>query len=223
MFCAVIVAAGNSRRAGFDKLSAPLAGVPVLAHSVRAFVQAKVNRIILVCPQERWDALRLWEYADGVSLDRVNGGVRRQDSVRAGLAAVCGDDCWVAVHDGARPLITPEAIQRCLDAAQRSGAAACAHVVVDTLKRGDEAGYCLPEQIDRTGMWGMETPQVARAGMLRAAYELLGEEEVTDEVTALQRLGVRPQFVQVGMNPKVTLPGDLEQAEAWCVYQAMRQ
>ena len=120
MFCAVIVAAGNSRRAGFDKLSAPLAGVPVLA---------------------RWDALRLWEYADGVPLDRVNGGVRRQDSVRAGLAAVCGDDCWVAVHDGARPLITPEAIQRCLDAAQRSGAAACAHVVVDTLKRGDYRGW----------------------------------------------------------------------------------
>ena len=222
MFCAVIVAAGHSRRAGFDKLAAPLSGLPVLCHSVRAFAQAGTDRIIIVCPQARWDELRPWEGAGAVPVQRADGGERRQDSVLSGLCEVAGDEAWVAVHDGARPLVTAEGIRACLAAAQQCGAAACAHPVVDTLKRADAEGCCLPEQVERAGMWGMETPQICRAGMLRQALQATRGNKCTDEVTALQRLGVHPKLVQVGMNLKITLPHDLELAQAWCSRRELR-
>lgn len=215
MFGVIIVAAGSSRRAGFDKLAAPLAGQPVLCRSVQAFAQAGAGCIILVCPPERWDALRPREYAADVPMLRVDGGARRQDSVRAGLAALPEGVQWVAVHDAARPLITPAGIQACLAAAQKSGAAACAHQVVDTLKRADAAAHTLPEPVSRENLWGMETPQIFRADLLRQAYaqvERTGA-EITDEVSALELLGVPTSLVQVGANMKITLPGDLELAE----------
>ncbi len=222
MFCAVIVAAGQSRRAGFDKLAAPLAGEPVLCHSVRAFAEAGAERIIVVCPQARWEELRPWESAGAVPALRVDGGERRQDSVLCGLRMVSRDETWVAVHDGARPFITAEGIRACLAEAQKYGAAACAHPVVDTLKRADAQGCCLSELVERANMWGMETPQICRAGVLRQALEGANGEEFTDEVTALQRLGLRPRLVHVGMNLKITLPNDIELAEAWCARSARK-
>lgn len=215
MFCAVIVAAGKSRRIGFDKLAAPLAGVPVLCHSVRAFAQAGAGCIIIVCPEERWEALRPWEHAGEVPVLRVDGGERRQDSTQAGLDALPQEAQWVAVHDAARPLITPRGIKACLAAAQQGGAAACAHPIVDTLKRADAAGHTLPEPVSRENLWGMETPQIFRVELLRRAFACVRERgaEITDEVSALELLGVRTQLVQVGPNMKITLPGDVELAE----------
>lgn len=216
MFCAIIVAAGSARRAGFDKLAAPLAGLPVLAHSVRAFAEAGVQRIVVVCPAARWQALRPWDYAPGTETQRVEGGAQRQDSVLAGLQALPAAASWVAVHDAARPLITPEGIRKCLSAAQEhGGAAACAHPVVDTLKRASASACTLPEHVSRDSLWGMETPQIFRADLLRRAYEevQLRRAEVTDEVSALELLGVSTRLVQVGANMKITLPGDLELAE----------
>ena len=214
-WAAIIVAAGKSRRAGFDKLAAPLVGEPVLCRSVRAFSEAGAGCIILVCPVERWEALHPQEYAGGAQLIRVDGGAERQDSVRAGLAALPEAAEWVAVHDAARPLITPEGILKCLEAARRDGAASCAHPVVDTLKRADAEGRTLPEQVERAGLWGMETPQIFRTQLLREAYEEAKRRGVllTDEVSAVQLLGVRVQLVQVGENMKITLPGDCEKAE----------
>lgn len=215
MFCAIIVAAGSSRRAGFDKLAAPLAGVPVLCRSVSAFAQAGAACIVIVCPQERWDSLRPWEHAGAVPVQRVPGGARRQDSVLAGLEALPEGAQWVAVHDAARPLITPQGIVRCLEVAQQCGAAACAHPVVDTLKRADAAGDTLPEPVSREHLWGMETPQIFRVELLRRAYAevVRSGAEITDEVSALELLGVATRLVQVGANMKITLPGDLELAE----------
>lgn len=215
MFCAVIVAAGKSRRIGFDKLAAPLAGFPVLCHSVRAFAQAGAKLIVIVCPVERWDALRPWEYADQVPVLRVDGGERRQDSVLAGLRALPPETQWVAVHDAARPLITPQGILSCLAAAQQGGAAACAHPVVDTLKRADGSALTLPEEVRRDNLWGMETPQIFRAELLSRAYDRVIERQaqITDEVSALELLAVSTRLVQVGPNMKITLPGDLELAE----------
>lgn len=215
MFCAIIVAAGSSRRAGFDKLAAPLAGVPVLCRSVQAFAAAGAECVVLVCPQERWDALRPWEHAGAVPVIRVDGGARRQDSVSAGLAALPAAAQWVAVHDAARPLITPAGIRACLAAAQQGGAAACAHPVVDTLKRADAAAHTLPEPVSRENLWGMETPQIFRADLLARAYDQVAAQgaEITDEVSAMELLGVPTTLVQVGPNMKITLPGDLELAE----------
>ena len=222
MFCAVIVAAGKSRRIGFDKLAAPLAGSPVLCHSVRAFAEAGAEHIIIVCPEDRWEALRPWEHAGKVPVQRVDGGELRQDSVLAGLRALPQAAQWVAVHDAARPLITPRGIMSCLAAAQQSGAAACAHPVVDTLKRADGGSLTLPEELSRENLWGMETPQIFRVELLLRAYDRVSERRalVTDEVSALELLGVATRLVQVGPTMKITLPGDLELAELFCFYRS---
>lgn len=215
MFCAVIVAAGSSRRAGFDKLAAPLAGVPVLRRSVDAFVAAGAAAVVVVCPQSRWEETGLAAAAFPVPVSRVDGGAERQDSVAAGLAALPGGTRMVAVHDGARPLITPEGIRACLAAAGECGAAACAHPVVDTLKRADAQGLSLPERVSRDCLWGMETPQIFRLELLQRAYVQVKEQGlvVTDEVSAVEALGIPTRLVQGSVNMKITLPGDLELAE----------
>lgn len=215
MFAAVIVAAGNSRRAGFDKLAAPLAGLPVLRRSVDAFVAAGASTVIVVCPENRWTETGLADEAFPVPVTRVDGGRERQDSVFAGLAALPAGLEFVAVHDGARPLITPEGIEKCLAAAQKTGAAACAHPVVDTLKRANAEGYAQTEKVSRENLWGMETPQIFFIPLLREAYETVKAQGlmVTDEVSAVEVLGTPTALVQVGPNLKITLPGDLELAE----------
>ena len=215
MFCAVIVAAGSSRRAGFDKLAAPLAGLPVLRRSVDAFVAAGAAAVVVVCPESRWVETGLAAADFPVPVSRVDGGAERQDSVAAGLAALPVGTRMVAVHDGARPLITPQGIAACLAAAEETGAATCAHPVVDTLKRADAAGRSLPEKVSREHLWGMETPQIFRLELLLQAYQYVKENAlvVTDEVSAVEALGVPTQLVQGGANLKITLPGDLELAE----------
>ncbi len=214
---AIIVAAGSSRRAGFDKLVAPLSGEPVLRRSVGAFVQAGADGIVLVCPESRWcevglDALR---ETLPIPLLRVDGGAQRQDSVYAGLLALPEDCAYVAVHDGARPLIAPRAILDCLSKARETGAAACAQPVVDTLKRVDEAGRTLPEFVNRDELWAMQTPQIFDLGLLKEAYECLraADAVATDEVSAMEQLGHATTLVAGGANMKITLPDDLRYAE----------
>ncbi len=215
MFCAVIVAAGSSRRAGFDKLAALLDGVPVLRRSVDAFVAAGAAAVVVVCPENRWKETGLATATFPVPVSRVDGGAERQDSVAAGMAALPAGTRMVAVHDGARPLITPAGIRACLAAAEKTGAATCAHPVVDTLKRADAEGRSLPEKVSRENLWGMETPQIFRLSLLHEAYEYVKSQKlvVTDEVSAVEALGVSTQLVQGGANLKITLPGDLELAE----------
>lgn len=215
MFCAVIVAAGSSRRAGFDKLAALLDGVPVLRRSVDAFVEAGAAAVVVVCPSSRWEETGLSRASFPVPVWRVDGGAERQDSVAAGLAVLPEGTQLVAVHDGARPLVTPEDIRQCVAAAEASGAAACAHPVVDTLKRADAEGRSLAEPVSRENLWGMETPQIFSLDLLQKAYRCVAEQGrvVTDEVSAMEAIGVATQLVRVGTNLKITLPGDLELAE----------
>ncbi len=215
MFCAIIVAAGSSRRAGFDKLAAPLCGRSVLQRRIDAFVQAGAQHIIVVCPVERWSALQLYCEDPEVQLIRVDGGAERQDSVQAGMAALPPTCQWVAVHDGARPLIAPRDIAACLSMAQQTGAAACAHPVVDTLKRADANDCSLPELVSRDHLWGMETPQIFSRDLLVKAYDYVRTHQcvVTDEVSAVEQLGQATTLVSGGINLKITMPYDLALAE----------
>ena len=109
----------------------------------------------------------------------------------------------------------PEGIRACLAAAGECGAAACAHPVVDTLKRADAQGLSLPEKVSRDCLWGMETPQIFRLELLQRAYVQVKEQGlmVTDEVSAVEALGIPTRLVQGSVNMKITLPGDLELAE----------
>jgi 2-C-methyl-D-erythritol 4-phosphate cytidylyltransferase len=211
---ALIVAAGSSRRMGFDKLAANLAGVPVLRRTVETFARAaSISEILVVCPEERW---RLLSGSFSKPLRRVDGGAERQDSVAAGLEALAPESTLVAVHDGARPLVAVADIDRCVVAASNAGAVALARRVADTLKRADSADFCA-ESVSRERLWFMETPQVFAVDLLRRAYERVRTEglAVTDEVSALEQIGHRVKFLESSVpNLKITTPADLALAEA---------
>lgn len=213
---AIIVAAGSSRRAGFDKLLAMLAGQRVLERSIRAFAASpSVGEIVVVCPAERFAQLELSDLAHRAII-RVDGGAERHDSVKNGLAALSYEPDVVAVHDGARPLISIEQIEKCIAVALDCGCATSAHPITDTLKRGDDAGFCTSELVERENLWAMETPQVFRYSLLVQAYaEVVKKNKlVTDEVSALQLIGKKTKFVDNDtQNPKITWAGDIEFAE----------
>ena len=216
---AVIVAAGSSRRMGFDKLSAELAGIPVLTRSMMAFQACDaIDRIVLVTSEQRFDWVREQAAAQAITklYSIVAGAEERHLSVHCGLVSVPTETRIVAVHDGARPLVSPLAISRCVGAARTKRAAALAHRVADTLKRADESGQ-VTDSVSRDHLWGMETPQAFDLGLLKAAYaEIIDSGAlVTDEVSAIQAHGEPVHLVENETpNPKITFPGDLELAEA---------
>lgn len=200
---------------GFDKLASPLAGVPVLRRTLDAFLAAEsIAEVVIVCPEERWKLLGGGGFSKPVT--RVDGGADRQDSVASGLAALSENSNLVAVHDGARPLVSPEDIDRCVAAAAEYRAAALARRVTETLKRSDTDDFSA-EGVPREHLWFMETPQVFEIPLLREAYQAVASRglAVTDEVSALESIGVRVKFVESGHpNLKITTPADLALAEA---------
>ncbi len=211
---AILVAAGSSQRMGFDKLAAPLGGLPVLRRTLEAFMAAEsISEIVIVCPQERFELLA-GNFSKPVR--RVDGGRSRQDSVLAGLAALSLESKLVAVHDGARPLVAPVDIDRCVAEASENRAAALARRVTETLKRSDPVGFST-EGVSRDDLWFMETPQVFAIPLLVDAYaEVIARGlTVTDEVSVMEAVGVRVKFVEpTRTNLKITTPSDLALAEA---------
>jgi 2-C-methyl-D-erythritol 4-phosphate cytidylyltransferase len=199
---------------GFDKLAADLAGIPVLRRTLEAFLAAEsIAEVVVVCPDERWELLG-GNFTKPVT--HVDGGENRQDSVVAGLAALSLESRFVAVHDGARPLISPADIDRCVAAAEENRAAALARRVTETLKRADALDFST-EGVSRDLLWFMETPQVFEIPMLVNAYAEVAARglRVTDEVSVMEAAGVRVKFVEsTHPNFKITTPADLALAEA---------
>lgn len=212
---AIIVAAGSSRRMGFDKLLAPLAGRPVLLHTLEAFERCgAVGEIVVVAGGDLARTIDSWRAGLPKLKCVVEGGSERHHSVWNGLQALSPDAEIVAVHDGGRPLITSAQIARCVAAAGGLGAVACARPVTETLKRADAKGR-VTESIDRSGVWIMETPQVFRLGLLLRAYEHVLNTGllVTDEVSAVQSIGIDVHLVEnPSPNLKITFPADLQLA-----------
>jgi 2-C-methyl-D-erythritol 4-phosphate cytidylyltransferase len=217
MTTAIIVAAGSSKRMGFNKLLAPLAGQPVLRRTLSAFQRCTaIDEIIVVASEALRMEIGVWQ-AGG--LDKVvkiiPGGAQRHLSVHAGLLALNPACEIVAVHDGARPLISVNQINRCVEAAKTQNAAACARPMTETLKRCDSDGR-ITDSIDRANAWIMETPQVFKRDLLVRAYEAVIRYRilVTDEVSAVQHLG-EPVFVieNAEPNPKITFPADIVLAQ----------
>jgi len=198
---------------GFDKLGVEVEGMPLLGHSIAAFQNCEtVGEIVLVTAESRFAEIEALAAARAWTKLRplVPGGVQRHDSVRAGLAATNPDFPVIAVHDGARPLVTPELIQRCAKAALTHGAASAAAPVIETLKRRDPATGHTAEAVDRTELWGMQTPQAFRREILIAAYEGLHGRLVTDEASAVEIMGKPVMLIDhPEWNVKVTYPKDL--------------
>jgi len=213
---AVVVAAGRSvRMGGLDKLFAPLGGRPLLARTLTAFQEcAAVRRVVLVLAADNLTRGLALAEEEGLSKVRTVclGGRRRQDSVWEGLEAL-GPCAWVVVHDGARPLVTPQLIEEGLAAARETGAAVCALPAPDTVKRVDEQGRVL-HTLDRRRLWLVQTPQVFRYDILREAHKR-SRRAATDDAALVERLGYRVRvYLGSPRNLKVTTPEDLALAEA---------
>ena len=215
MLSAIIVAAGSSERMGFDKLFALVSGKPVIAHTIAAFERTDcIDEIILVGRADSLGELRKVVNEPTKVKQIVAGGAERSDSVRAGLDHLSSKSDFVAVHDAARPLVTPEKITRVFEVCRTSGGAATlAEPINDTLKRVDLA---VKESVDRNGIYGMQTPQVFSTKMLEEAYQVVAKKKVsvTDEVSAVELLGRKVVLVpNHDFNFKITYPRDLPMAE----------
>ena len=224
-FAVILPAAGSATRFGgpVNKLLVPLAGVPLIVHSLRAFLsRPDVTHVILptsaaACLEEAGSSelaacLRDWR------VRLCAGGANRAESVSRGLAEVPHDVEWVAVHDAARPLVSQELIDRTFAAARERGAAAVPALAVSLTVK--QAPGPLPARVERTvprqNLWTMQTPQVMRRADLLAAFEScpLPLGEITDDAQLLELAG-QPVWLVEGedRNLKITTATDLHVAE----------
>lgn len=217
----IIVAAGRgTRMGGVDKCALCIAGRSLVSFTVAA-LGSVVDTLVVVVAADQLNAWRERSAAEGWQGVHalVAGGADRNGSVRAGfdaLRAVAPATAIVAIHDGARPLVTPDLARRCIAAADETGAAICATPVTDTIKR--VAAMRVAETLDRTTLWAAQTPQCFRRSLLDAAFAWAAETnrgEFTDEARMIEAYG-QPVAVVPGepTNLKVTTPGDLVVAEA---------
>jgi 2-C-methyl-D-erythritol 4-phosphate cytidylyltransferase len=218
MLTAIIVAAGDSRRMGFDKLFATIAGRPVIAHTIHAFERAGcVDGIIVVAREDRLAEIKKIVRDEKLKKVRsiITGGKYRQDSVRAGLEHLEATASYVAIHDAARPLITAEQIERVFEQCRIHAAASLAEPISDTLKYADNE-FLVTSPVDRHQLYAMQTPQVFERRLIEDAYRAVYAENasVTDEVSAVERLGRKVVLVpNKDLNFKITYPRDLALAE----------
>ena len=218
MLTAILVAAGDSRRMGFDKLFATIADRPVIAHTIRAFERSGcVDEIIVVAREDRHAEIKALVRDENFKKVRsiIPGGKHRQDSVRAGLNHLKPAARYVAIHDAARPLITAEQIESVLEQCRMHAAASLAEPISDTLKYADTA-FFVTGSVDRHQLYAMQTPQIFERRLIEDAYRAVYEENasVTDEVSAVERLGRKIILVpNKDLNFKITYPRDLALAE----------
>lgn len=213
---AVIVAAGSaSRMGGIDKVMAPLNGEPMIARTVRAFQNCDaISEIVVVTRQD----LILPITSLCAQMDKVQavvaGGSSRQESVHLGLNALSGKCKLAAIHDGARPLISWQVIDRVVRAANTYGAAAPAIPVKDTIKVVQ--GGVVKETPDRATLQAVQTPQVFDFDILRGALKKAKQDgaQVTDDCSAVERIGLTVKIVEgEERNLKITTPLDLKIAQ----------
>ncbi len=217
MTSAIILAAGKSERmgSGVDKAFLSLVNKPVLAWSLLAFERCpEIDRIVLVVRKDQQLAAQAVVKMFGISkLEKiVAGGARRQDSVAAGLAACDLETRYVLVHDGARPLVTPELVSEVVKMLVRVPAVTVGHPMTDTVKRC-EKGVTVDETVARERLWMVQTPQGFHMKEIRAAYKALGDKEITDDCQALEMAGVDVKILRsYKPNFKITTPEDVQLA-----------
>ncbi len=221
---AIIPAAGRGERfgAGRPKQYLPLAGQPMLAHSLAPFLASPAIdgvAVALAADDEEWPRVAPGHPAK--PLLTVTGGASRAASVAAALEAMAnrlGDDDWVLVHDAARPCLSGGDLERLIAALRDEPVGGIlAAPLADTLKRADAAGSIIAETIERDRLWRAQTPQMFRFGLLRRALDAAAAAgfEVTDEAMAMEHAGFAPRLVAaLESNLKVTRPEDSSLAEA---------
>ena len=196
--CSVVIpaAGSSSRMEGIDKILEPLGELPVLVRTLQVF-----------------------QLCRDFMLDKVTkvmvGGAERVLSVRIGVQEARRDAALIAIHDGARPLLSREVLEEVLKKAAVTGAAAPAIPMVDTIKRAERG--VVVETMDRSSLWAVQTPQVFEASLIRAALEkaVADGETLTDDCAAVERIGMKVSLTRGDReNIKLTTPFDLMVGEA---------
>lgn len=216
---AVIVAAGSSARMGSDKLTAVLGGVPVLVRTLRTFDACPlVDEIIVVTRGDRIEEMA--ELCKEYGIQKVSkvlaGGATRVESALVGVTEVDPKARRIAIHDGARPLVTTDLIERTVRAAKEHYAAVPVIPSTDTLKVVDEKGY-VAGTVDRATTYRVQTPQIFKTDFIKGALTKAMEKNLplTDDCSAMEMMGVKIMTVPGDEdNIKLTTPRDMILAEA---------
>ena len=209
---AVVVAAGSSTRMGMDKLMLPLDEIPVIVHTLRAVQAApSVGEIILVTREDLIVPMSQMcqDYAISKVTKVVRGGASRTQSVRLGTLEVSGDAQVIAIHDGARPFVSAEVIERAVAQAMETGAAAPAVPVKDTIKVAHDG--VVESTPDRACLFAVQTPQVFESSLIKAALQKALDDglELTDDCAAVERFGMKVALTRGDeRNIKLTTPED---------------
>lgn len=219
-YCAAVVpaAGSSSRMGGEDKILLPLHGVPVIVHTLRALESSpRIHEIIVVTREDL--IVPIAQLCTEFSLKKVKkiivGGETRLHSVRQGLIEVSEKAQLIAIHDGARPLLSQLVLDQVIDLAVKTGAAAPAVPVKDTIKKASSG--VVQETPDRSELFAVQTPQVFSADLIKAAtYKAIEESSmVTDDCSVVEALGMKVTLsAGSDENIKITTPVDMIMAEA---------
>lgn len=221
MNCGIVVAAGKSERMGqgVDKAFLSLGAKPVVVYSLLAFERCPdIEEVVLVVQRDRIEAARCMVQMFGCMKVKkiVAGGPQRQASVAKGLEAVGEDVSVVAVHDGARPCVTPELISAAVRSAREYGSGVAAVKITDTVKEVIK-GNQIAKTVDRAKLWAMQTPQAFKRDLLVKALDLVKKKKltVTDEASAVELISKNVRLViSSSANVKITTADDLVLAGA---------
>ena len=199
---------------GIDKTFAPILDKPLILHTLSVFLDCPdIQKIVLVMPESNMERGRrlIEEHMSADSVTLCAGGERRQDSAARGIEAL-GPCDFVAVHDGARPCLSPGTLSNALSDAKQHGNAVVAMPVTDTIKRADSEGF-ISTTVSREALWAMQTPQVFPYNVLQRAYREVSQ-DVTDDASMVERMGIKVRLTPGSpTNLKVTTPADLQIAE----------
>ena len=219
---AIVLAAGQGKRmhSKIQKQFLEIKGYPVLYYSLRCFQDSPLIEDIILVTGEESVLYCQKEIVDKYGFTKVTkvipGGKERYDSVYQGLLA-CENSDYVLIHDGARPFITEEILERGLTGAEETGACAVGMPSKDTVKIADESGY-IAETPDRSKVWMIQTPQIFQYALIRNAHESIRTREmsnVTDDAMVVeQETGIKVRLAEGSyQNIKITTPEDLGVAE----------
>jgi len=217
----VIVAAGKSERMGLDvdKAFLSLGSKPVLAYSLIAFEKCHdIEGVVLVVRKDRVESARAMAQLFGCFKVKkvIAGGATRQVSVENGLSQLTPEVDTVAVHDGARPCVTPAVISETIKSARKFGSGVAAVKITDTVKES-KRGLVVSKTIDRTMLWAVQTPQTFKLSLLLKAFSAVNKKRmtVTDEASAVELVCKDVRLVPAALsNIKITSPDDLTLATA---------
>ena len=224
---AIVLAAGQGKRmhSKIQKQFLEIGGKPILYYSMECFQKSPLIQDIILVTGEDMISYCQSEIVEKYGFTKVckvtAGGKERYDSVYAGLLC-CQETDYVYIHDGARPFVTEEMIQRGYEAVKRTNACVMGMPSKDTVKLADPSGY-IKETPDRKIVWNIQTPQIFSYDLIRGAYESIRKKDmsnVTDDAMVVeQETGTKILLVEGSyQNIKITTPEDLAVAEAFLRY-----